>query len=907
MPRLSGDSLSIIGLDRLGASIAVGIPKGPGIKTLYLFDNQTVSQHDAEHVPCYQAADVGMKTRSEAMAVFLLAKFPGFDVRVLSCNGASSVPDSVVGVADIALFTTSNRTELIRYNEYCRAQQPPVCFLNACSLGMVGYTFIDRGINKDKSYRYCTLNSAASSSVSLFDREIKTDGDLHAMVNGIAAFVEENGYMPEFKNESHAAQVLKRSEEFLCKCANDLTLCSDYEMALKAKDWSPPAFEELSKKLSYHTSIPFPPIQDFLCGAILAYIGQYARHCSMAVGCGWEFEELEKRAAQYDTPLTYYDATRIPMVAQVPSSTNGDFEAKYVPIYKSMKPRPVTDEKYIMYSDGTYLVHALSSLTRLGMSAAEDGRLLIVTSTALSDSTRSEIDRKKSTFFSGKIEYLLLNDVNEKEYTTANGAIIFAPNGKSEDIVHFTNSCSHAKQNLLSCVMAPRVDNKQFALLCTPTTVGIADIYQKKEGEADDDGEEKLDESDLEKFPWNYIENMPDPVAPAAFKLSGTWEPFVTRAFELFKDRFVRVKQNTKDIATDPKRFVRSLNSQKFTRKKRYLDQISSTATVLMLAATAEKKTVALENAIGMFQTSFPYICNSADMASRKMVLVLKTAFINNAAKLYLHLVHEHKDNALDDTSDTIQKLEQGAPACNGHLQDDPDDGTVKSLPKEFRQAIIDVAAAFKKKGTEKIKYDSLVWDLQAGKGVTPICINFLEAASQLFMTEKSVKNPVGAKCEPLMHDKDARAWISSRMNKTLGGEMVMRPAKAHMASALLSLETFRRLTLEEKEKVDDSLVFNVIFETFDNAFFSEGKGAFLLSSEKYMENPSYQKKGEAPEPVKKEESDSSDDSANEESLGAIDATSASEEEEASEVAGEEDEAEVEGEEGSDSGAEEEY
>ena len=134
-----------------------------------------------------------------------------------------------------------------------------------------------------------------------------------------------------------------------------------------------------------------------------------------------------------------------------------------------------------------------------------------------------------------------------------------------------------------------------------------------------------------------------------------------------------------------------------------------------------------------------------------------------------------------------------------------------------------------------------------------------------------------------------------------------MRPAKAHMASALLSLETFRRLTLEEKEKVDDSLVFNVIFETFDNAFFSEGKGAFLLSSEKYMENPSYQKKGEAPEPVKKEESDSSDDSANEESLGAIDATSASEEEEASEVAGEEDEAEVEGEEGSDSGAEEEY
>ena len=149
-----------------------------------------------------------------------------------------------------------------------------------------------------------------------------------------------------------------------------------------------------------------------------------------------------------------------------------------------------------------------------------------------------------------------------------------------------------------------------------------------------------------------------------------------------------------------------------------------------------------------------------------------------------------------------------------------------------------------------------------------------------------------------------------------------MRPAKAHMASALLSLETFRRLTLEEKEKVDDSLVFNVIFETFDNAFFSEGKGAFLLSSEKYMENPSYQKKVEAPEPAKEEETDSSGDSADD-----YDATSAPEEEDETEAEGEEegeceeegeeenlvegegeeeDEAEDEGEEGSDSDAGEE-
>ena len=46
------------------------------------------------------------------------------------------------------------------------------------------------------------------------------------MINGIAAFQEQNGYLPECGNKSHPKLVLKRGGEFTHLNANDLERCS---------------------------------------------------------------------------------------------------------------------------------------------------------------------------------------------------------------------------------------------------------------------------------------------------------------------------------------------------------------------------------------------------------------------------------------------------------------------------------------------------------------------------------------------------------------------------------------------------------------------------------------------------------------------------------------------------------
>ena len=145
MPRLNGDSVFVIGLGAVGAEIAASVSHAC-VKSLYLFDNALVSKADYTDSPrIYDIADIGLKTRAEAVASLVKCSFPDVEVHVVSCNGASTVLESSLANADIAVFTTSDRTELVRYNEYCRAQTPPICFINACNLGLVGYTFIDYG------------------------------------------------------------------------------------------------------------------------------------------------------------------------------------------------------------------------------------------------------------------------------------------------------------------------------------------------------------------------------------------------------------------------------------------------------------------------------------------------------------------------------------------------------------------------------------------------------------------------------------------------------------------------------------------------------------------------------------------------------------------------------------------
>jgi len=189
MPLTHSGTILVCGLDSIGCTIATGLCKSGDVKKIYLYDKETVTKEDVENMNAYYVdADIDIRTRGEAMTNYLNNRFD-VEVETSFFTGSAGVPEGALSLADIVVFTTCNRTNLIRYNEYCRAQKPPICFVNACNVGLVGYTFIDRGIQfNDKSFRYCLLNDSAYQSLDLQRRVISNGVKIHSMVNGIAAF-----------------------------------------------------------------------------------------------------------------------------------------------------------------------------------------------------------------------------------------------------------------------------------------------------------------------------------------------------------------------------------------------------------------------------------------------------------------------------------------------------------------------------------------------------------------------------------------------------------------------------------------------------------------------------------------------------------------------------------------------
>ena len=126
------------------------------------------------------------------------------------------------------------------------------------------------------------MNKNSYQSLDL-QRRVITDGvEIHSMINGIAAFQEQNGYLPEYGNKSHPKLVLKRGGEFTHLNANDLERCSTALDEFKeSKDEDD---LKLADVLASSTSLSFSPLINMVSGVTLGYIGQYIRAGAMVHG-----------------------------------------------------------------------------------------------------------------------------------------------------------------------------------------------------------------------------------------------------------------------------------------------------------------------------------------------------------------------------------------------------------------------------------------------------------------------------------------------------------------------------------------------------------------------------------------------------------------------------------------------
>ena len=88
----------------------------------------SLQKEDVENIsPYFVENDIGVITRGEAVRNYLYKQFDiehkRYDVETSFFTGSAGVPEGALSLADIVIFTTCNRTQLIRYNEYCRAQK----------------------------------------------------------------------------------------------------------------------------------------------------------------------------------------------------------------------------------------------------------------------------------------------------------------------------------------------------------------------------------------------------------------------------------------------------------------------------------------------------------------------------------------------------------------------------------------------------------------------------------------------------------------------------------------------------------------------------------------------------------------------------------------------------------------
>ena len=122
MPLIYSGTVLVCGLDSIGCTIAAGLCKSGDFHKLYVYDKNIVTKEDVENIsPYFVENDIGVITRGEAVRNYLYKQFDiehkRYDVETSFFTGSAGVPEGALSLVDIVIFTTCNRTQLIRYNE----------------------------------------------------------------------------------------------------------------------------------------------------------------------------------------------------------------------------------------------------------------------------------------------------------------------------------------------------------------------------------------------------------------------------------------------------------------------------------------------------------------------------------------------------------------------------------------------------------------------------------------------------------------------------------------------------------------------------------------------------------------------------------------------------------------------
>ncbi|DAZ93167.1 TPA: LOW QUALITY PROTEIN: hypothetical protein N0F65_005517, partial [Lagenidium giganteum] len=141
MEQIAVMDVLLVGLRGVGVEIAKCLALS-GIHRLTLLDDDFVRREDYGVNFLLQEGDLG-KHKAKQVAARLNALGPFADVRTIP--GALTL-DLLLNY-HLVVFSSYNYSweELIAYNEFCRAQTPPIGFVLAESRGVVGYVFTDFG------------------------------------------------------------------------------------------------------------------------------------------------------------------------------------------------------------------------------------------------------------------------------------------------------------------------------------------------------------------------------------------------------------------------------------------------------------------------------------------------------------------------------------------------------------------------------------------------------------------------------------------------------------------------------------------------------------------------------------------------------------------------------------------
>ena len=876
MPLTHSGTILVCGLEQIGCTIATGLCKSGDVKKIYLYDKETVTNEDVETMTEYYAGnDVDIKTRGEAMTNYLINRFD-VEVETSFFTGSAGVPEGALSLVDIVIFTTCNRTNLIRYNEYCRAQRPPICFINACNVGLAGYTFIDRGIKfKDKSFRYSLLNKNSYQSLDL-QRRVITDGvEIHSMINGIAAFQEQNGYLPEYGNKSHPKLVLKRGGEFTHLNANDLERCSTALDEFKeSKDEDD---LKLADVMASSTSLSFSPLINMVSGVTLGYIGQYIRAGAMVHGEDTYLDKLCGKSPAIEKPLFYFDATSIPLKR---FDLGLDKKYIYTPLIRKGtiifnnsggdgngdEDGGFTKQNFLLFTDGTYLPEAVAAITHVGIASGKDSKLTILSTKKISEIKKKQINKSKAKITNGEIVYA--NNNHEVEYDRLCGAMIFCPQGNSEQLELFVNDCMNSKNRIrfLTCVIAPETVQNPYKFITTPSipdTTGLED--NSNDGGDDDDSDDEatgLSDKQINSVPYLWISSMKDNEKIASTDEEATEEEeeeeeeeeddeITIKAYHLFLDRFIGVKDIVVTMAGNNTNLGWNMvNERKFETTKRYHEVVSSIAVLIGFVARTYSgnsgmsssqsragTNFILDKAYQMFQTSFPFLMKEKHLQDDESFVEKRKRFVTVVCKLYLNILKQHNffekevekvineyEEALETNSnDKIAKFDFNKVTLNGAMGNSE---TTKDGNAVAPKYLFDAFKSLNESIYGQKRFKLFLKDLNPSSIVKEWCEEFITITMKLYRLEEKSKRP--SYSDLLKEDKE---WISKNVISTLKfTHRIMDASRCQIACGILATEAIKNLSnVTVKNDDSDDKIYEVQFETYDEANSFKKTNAFVL------------------------------------------------------------------------------